>query len=59
MARLFDPRRRGQKKFPFTYVPSVETDVRATWDRIAPGWNKPPQKKPGKVVPIKKAEFFG
>jgi hypothetical protein len=50
MARLLDPRRRGQKRFPFEYRNSATTDVRATWDRLKPGWNKPPEKRPPAVV---------
>jgi hypothetical protein len=55
MARLLDPRRRGQKRFPFEYRNSATTDVRATWDKLKPGWNKTPEKKPARVVPIKKS----
>jgi len=33
MARLLDPKRRGQKKFPFEYRNSANTDVRITWDK--------------------------
>lgn len=57
MARLLDPKKRGQKKYPFAYVPSASTDIRATFDRLKPGWNKPePVKKPDaeRVVPIRR-----
>ena len=39
MSRLFDPRRKDGT-YPFEMTPSLETDVRATWDRLCPGWRE-------------------
>jgi hypothetical protein len=37
MSRLFDPRRKDGT-FPFELTPRLKTDVRATWDKVCPGW---------------------
>ena len=33
VARLLDPKRKGDKAFPFEYRNSAKTDVRVTWAR--------------------------
>lgn len=32
-----------------SYTPAVATDIRALFDRVRPGWNKPPKAKQAKV----------
>ena len=43
MSRLLDPKANG--KFPFDYKTAAQTDVRATWDKLCPGWR---DRKPNK-----------
>lgn len=44
--RLFDPKRGRDGSFPFEWVPAALTDLRAKFDKISPGWNKPPASAP-------------
>lgn len=46
-----DPRR-PDGSFPFEPTPRLKTDVRATWDRVCPGWRD--RKPDSKVEPITK-----
>ncbi len=43
MSRLLD-RKRGNV-YPFQYRNSSSTNIRETFDRLRPGWNKPPEQK--------------
>ena len=40
MSRLFDPKRGPNGKFHFEWRGPAATDVRATWDRMDPGWRE-------------------
>lgn len=35
-----DPKRGAKGDFPFRYTSAPATDVRATWDRLDPGWRE-------------------
>jgi hypothetical protein len=37
--RLMDPRR-PDGTFPFEFTDRAKQDVRATWDRLCPGWRE-------------------
>lgn len=38
-------------EFPFEWTPPLQTDVRATWDRVCPGWR---ERRPNQPAPITK-----
>lgn len=44
MRKLLDPKIGNE--FPFQWRDSSTTDIRATFDRIKPGWNRKPEPKP-------------
>lgn len=55
MAKLLDPMDQKTGRFPFRWTDPDHTDVRATWNRLAPGWNKRRVAKPrpgAQIVPI-------
>lgn len=49
MARLLDPKKRGQKRFPFEYRNSANTDVRITWAKARDEQQKNQQEVAAKV----------
>lgn len=46
--RLFDPMNKDGT-FPFRITDKTATDVRATWDRLRPGWR---ERKPASAAPV-------
>lgn len=49
MARLLDKQRRDGS-FPFDYRNAASTDIRRTFDRVRPGWNKKQEQQPAQPL---------
>ncbi len=52
MARLLDPKKHGQKKFPFEYRNAATTDVRITWNKAREQMKQNAEEVKLKVKPI-------